>query len=228
MARFSRKNSLFQFQELMRLTYSVPDDRFFSLWDLLANQERFAMRALKGIRKGNRKKIASNLCIAFSWMMTIANRLHVDVEKNTWDRFPMACSYCKAAPCKCKKSKKEVKTKREKSDQEKPKTLSGYQEMFALIYPAGGRNLYEAGIHLAEEIGELSEAVLGFLGEHKNNQFRQVEMEIADYVSCVFGVANSAKIDLSLELENMFCDGCQVCYKSPCECNFSFIRNYKS
>lgn len=225
---FKKNNSIAQFQELMRRTYSVPDDRYYSLWDLLINQERFAMRALKGIRKGDLKKLKNNLAIAFSWMMTIGNRLHIDVEKETWKRFPFACSYCKSAPCRCKKEKEQKDKKSPIMPRKKPETLSDFQKMFGIIYPSERRTLEEAGIHLAEEIGELSEAILCYCGEHKKRQFKKIEIEIADYVSCVFGVTNSARVDMATELSKIFHHGCQVCHKVPCGCNFSFVGKYKS
>ena len=110
----------------------------------------------------------------------------------------------------------------------KPKTLADFQKMFAAVYPIQERTIEEAGIHLAEEIGELNEAVICYYGEHKRSQFRQIEIEIADYISCVFGIANSANMDLAAELSKMFYHGCQVCHKIPCGCNFYFVRKYKS
>lgn len=228
MTGFNRNNSIFHFQELVHRIYSIPDDRFFSLWDLLANHERFAMRALKGIRKKDRKKLRLNLAIAFSWMMTISNRLHIDVEKVIWNRFSFACSYCKSVPCACTKNKSFRKIIFSKKFSKKPRTLADFQEMFFLIYPPQRRTLEEAGIHLAEEIGELSEAVLCYFGEHRKKQFEQIGIEIADYASCVFGVANSAEINLANELARMFYKGCQACHKIPCGCNFSFVGKYKS
>lgn len=213
----------------MKKTYSIPDDRFYSLNDLLINQERFAMRALKGIRKQDRTKLKENLSVAFSWMMTIGNRLHIDIEDITLKRFPFTCSYCNEAPCRCKKNYKEKKKiKNVLSGRDKALRVADVQEMFEKIYPSRRRTLEEAGIHLAEEIGELGEAILYYFGEHKKSQFQQIEVEIADYVSCVFGVANSAKIDISLELAKMFRNGCQVCHSIPCRCNFSFVGKYKS
>lgn len=211
----------------MKKTYSIPDDRFYSLNDLLINQERFAMRALKGIRKKDKARLKKNLAVAFSWMMTIGNRLHIDIEDVTLKRFPLACSYCQKAPCKCKKNYKEKK-KNILGRQKRFSELADFQKMFEEIYPSSRRTPEEAGIHLAEEIGELGEAILYYFGEHKKSQFKQIEVEIADYVSCIFGVANSAKINMAEELSGIFKNGCQVCHNIPCKCNFSFVGKYKS
>jgi NTP pyrophosphatase (non-canonical NTP hydrolase) len=228
MYKYSKKESLSKFQELIQKIYGLPDDRLFSLWDLVSNQERFTMRALKGIRKNDKNKLSKNLLISFSWLMAIANRLHLDVEEETWKRFPARCSYCGTKPCSCKKQKASPKARFIRNINLKPGSLSGFQKMFSDIYPASGRSLSEAGVHLAEEMGELSEAIHCFLGEHKKNQFDQIGIEIADFISCVFGVANSAKIDVAGELAKMYFKNCHVCHEVECRCNFNFVGKYRS
>ena len=228
MYKFSSKDSLSDFQSLINDIYSLPDDRLFSLWDLVSNQERFTMRALKGIRKNDVKKIKTNLLIAFSWMMAVANRLKVDVEDIAWNRFPARCSYCGSNPCVCKKTKSSKKVNFKRNIALKPGSLAGFQKMFASIYPPSSRNILEAGVHLAEEMGELSEAIHRFLGEHKKNIFQEIEIEIADYISCIFGVANSANIQIAKELEKMYWKNCHVCHELPCECNFTSVGKFKS
>jgi NTP pyrophosphatase (non-canonical NTP hydrolase) len=228
MYKFSSKQSLSHFQQMINDIYSLPDDRLFSLWDLVSNQERFTMRALKGIRKENTKKIKLNLLIALSWTMAIANRLKIDIEDVTWNRFPFRCSYCGENPCSCKKIKSPRKAQFKRKIELKPGSLAGFQKMFASIYPSETRDLFVAGVHLAEEMGELSEAIHRFLGEHKKNLFQEIEVEIADYVSCIFGVANSANIQMAKELERMYWKNCHVCHKLPCECNFSSVGKFKS
>lgn len=228
MAKFSRKNSLHQFQKMIQEIYGLPDDRLFSIWDLLSNQERFTMRALKGIRKGNIKKLKINLLIAFSWLLAVANRLHISAEEATWARFPARCSYCGQSPCQCRKIRPSKKAKFFRDITGRPGNLAGFQKMFRLIYSPESRSLFEAGVHLAEEMGELSETIHCYLGEHQKRQFRQIEIEIADYISCIFGVANSAKIDVPKELEKFYWKNCHDCHKLPCECNFTTVAKFKS
>lgn len=229
MNKLSKNFTLPEFQNLINKIYSLPDDRLFSLWDLVSNQERFTMRALKGIRKDDTKKLTLNILVSFSWLMAIGNRLHIDVEKVIWERFSGTCSYCRKAPCICRKNKniKRVKSNKSKSFS-KPKTFEDFQNMFRMIYPPDKRTLPEVGVHLAEEMGELSEAIHIFLGEHRAKEFKDIEDEIADYVSCIFGVANSSNINVSKELFIMYKNNCHVCHKAPCVCNFSSVAKYKS
>jgi NTP pyrophosphatase (non-canonical NTP hydrolase) len=228
MAKFNKNQSIREFQRFIGEVYGLPDDRLYSIWDLITHNQRFAMRALKGIRKGEARKIKINLLIALSWLMAIANRLHIDVEEGVWKRFPMLCSYCAHLPCVCKKKKPSSRQKVKINNMLRPKTLADFQEMFAKIYPSTKRTLSDAGVHLAEEVGEIGEAVHVYLGQHKHSQFNDVKSEIADLVSCIIGVANSAQIDLASELASIFKNDCHICRKSPCICSFTKVAQLKS
>lgn len=221
MFKFSASQKISDFQKFVQDVYGLPDDRLFSLSDLVSNQERFTMRAF--------------LLIAFSWVFAIANRLKIDVEESVWKRFPYACSYCGKAPCQCKKIKTEKRPACRQAGKKliakndlKPQDLAGFQKMFEKIYPSPSRTLTWAGVHLAEETGELSESIHSFLGEHKQAQFDSIEEELADFISCVFGVANSAKIDTAKEMAKMYSKNCHICHAAPCCCKFSFVAKLKT
>ena len=228
MASFRKNQSLQDLQGIIGQIYNLPNDRDYSLPDLLTQQQRFSMRALKGIRKGDSRKIQNNLLISISWLMSIANRLHIDVENEVWQRFPGVCSYCGQSPCVCKSRKVNSRRKIIKKSGNKPASLRQVQQMFGEIYPANQRSLIEAGVHLAEEMGEVSEAVHNFMGLHKESNFKEISAEIADYMSCIFGVANSADIDLAGKLAERFSYGCHVCKHTPCSCSYKFVSQYTS
>lgn len=226
--KFSKNGSLADFQNFIRSVYGKHDDQFYSIWDLMSNLERFAMRALKGIRKGDKKKLIENLMVSFSWEMAIANRLHIELEDRVWQRFPAFCSYCGSEPCICKKTKPKKRPRIAIRRSLRPKTLKQFQEMFGKIYPAKSRTLAHAGVHFAEEVGEVSEAIHAYLGEHKQKQLQFIRNEMADFVSCVFGVANSAGINMAKELSKMYYKNCHACHESPCTCSFSYTVLFKS
>ena len=226
--RFPENESLRYYQRLTKDVYTIPSDRYFSVPDLLMNQQRFTMRALKGIRKGDQKKLVRNLLIAFCWGMAIPNRFQFDIEDLVWRRFPMLCSYCGTRPCSCRKMKPTKRLRIRRVKALRPKRLLDFQKMFLEIYPPETRTLQHAGVHLGEEMGEVSEAVHTYFGEHKKKQLEAVKEEIADYLSCIFGVANSAGINIARESAKMFSKNCYVCHKIPCECAFSFISTFKS
>lgn len=228
MASFSRNQTLVEFQQLIAFVYGLTDDRYYSLWDLLIHQQRFATRALKGIRKGERQKTLTNLLIALSWLAAIANRLHIDLADEIWRRFPDRCSYCSQSPCCCQQTKP---TKRAALTIEKksPKlSVEQLQAMFKRIYPPGKRTLADAGMHFAEELGEVSEAIDNFLGRHEERQFTEIGVELADVISCVFGIANSADFDVALALESMYKRDCHICHQAPCVCSFTSIMSIET
>ncbi len=224
---FKASQSLREFQETIKIIYGLPDDRMYSTEDILT-QQRFAMRTLKGIRKNDPEKITLNLMIALSWLMTLSNRLQIDTTKEVWKRFPGICSYCGEKPCVCKKVKVLQRKKIDTNISREPVTIQKFQEMFETIYPSSKRTLADAGIHFAEEVGEVSEAIHNYLGQHLEKQFNDIELEIADEISCIFGVANSAHINIAEELAVMFADGCHICHHAPCECSFSFVSQIKT
>ena len=228
MSSFPNNGSLSRFQAFINDIYGLPDDRMFSIFDLLSNMERFTMRAIKGIRKGDPEKTRINLLISFSWCMAIANRLHIDLESIIWERFPDACSYCGSEPCACKSTKNTERVSLNPDPDKKPISLSAFQDMFERIYPSADRTLNSAGVHLAEETGEVCEAISVFLGEHKPDQFKAIAEELADYTSCLFGVANSLPFSLADTLAEHYTDNCHACHNAPCTCGFSYIAKFDS
>jgi len=220
--------SVEEVQNFIKIVYDEKNSRHYSAWDTLSNIQRFSMRSLKGIRKNNYEKTRLNLLITISWFMSFLNRLHIDLEKETWERFPYLCSYCASCPCVCKKTKTQTRKKPKIETKLKPENLKGFQEMFEKIYPSENRTLEHAGIHLAEEVGELSEAFHVFQNNHSNQSFAQVILESADLLSCILGVANSLKINVADELAQMFSNGCHACKKSPCACTFEETAKFKS
>lgn len=228
MTQLKRNDSLAKLQQFSHHVYGLSDDRYFSLEDLLANQTRFTMRAIKGIRKQNKRRLKHNLIIALSWSMAVSNRLHIAIEDVVWERFPMLCSYCGHKPCVCKKEKIKNRVNITKKYDLRPGTIAGFQRMFEEIYPSSDRTLDIAGVHLAEEMGEVLEAVSVFNGQHRPQQFKDVSDELADWISCVFGVANSAGIDVAKELEVLFYNNCHVCHTAPCSCSYTSVATYQS
>lgn len=228
MLRFLRSGSISDLQKINTEIYGVPDDRFFSMPDLLSNQIRFTMRALKGIRQNNFKKVKLNTAIAFSWLLAITARLHIDMEKVLWRRFPFACSYCGICPCKCKKRKPSKRKVVKLRKSIRPQSLDDFQQMFAKIYPSSSRTTEAAAIHLAEEMGELSEATNTYFAEHHQKQFLVIQNEVADYISCLFSMANSTNINLAGDLSRMYQRNCHICHRAPCICSFTFVSNFKS
>ena len=156
------------------------------------------------------------------------NRLHIDLEKEIWNRFPYMCSYCAHCPCVCKTQKVKTRKRVVFNEKKRPKTLADFQNMFQAIYPSKTRSLEHSGIHLAEEMGELSEAVLQYQGLRKKEDLAKIAQEAADFFSCLMGVLNSMHVSVAKEFSTLFSHNCHVCRKAPCECSFIDITKFKS
>ena len=228
MASVKQNTTIREYQDFVKEVYGLPNDRYFSLWDMVSNMERFMMRGLKGIRKNDKEKIKINLLLAFSWFISIINQLHINIENQTWKRFPYLCSYCGSCSCSCKERKLEKRQNVSMDESKRPRTLEEFQDMFSKIYPAETRTIEHAGIHLTEEAGEFSEALLTYRGGHKDEDFKNLELEAADFFSCIMSVFNSLGMSAAKELSVMFSNNCHVCKSAPCTCNFKDITDFKS
>jgi len=228
MASIKKDTTINEYQDFVREVYGLNNDRYFNVGDMLTQIQRFAMRGLKGIRKDDREKIKINLLVSLSWFMSLLNQLHIKIENEVWKRFPYLCSYCGSCPCCCKEKHVKERQKVFVDESKRPKTLQDFQNMFNKIYPPEKRSQQDAGIHLAEELGEFSETILTYLGRHKDEDFGNIALETADLFSCFAGVFNSAGINLAEELSSMFSENCHDCKKSPCQCSFLEIMEYES
>jgi len=228
MPSIDENSTLRQFQDFVEEVYSLPNDRHYSMGDMLSNYSRFNMRALKGIRKNDLEKAKANLLITLSWFCSIMNRLHIDLANEVWSNFPYKCTYCNSCPCICKEEKSDTRQSVQADSNKRPSTIREFQEMFQQIYPAEKRTLEHAAVHLAEELGEFSEAILVFRGSHGDDHFRGIAMEAADIFSCAMGVFNSLGVDVQKELSRIFSENCHVCKKAPCECTFDYVMNFRS
>lgn len=227
MSKIKENSTLNDFQKFVCEVYGLPNDRHFSTNDMLVNIQRFLMRGLKGIRKEDVEKTKFNLIISLSWTMSLLNQLHIKIDDEIWKRFPYSCHYCGTCPCSCKNKKVQkrgIKNNRKK----RPMAIRAFQEMFEKIYPSKQRSIQQAGVHLAEESGELSEAFLLYRGNHNPKYFESIKLEAADLMSCIFAVFNSLGLNMAKELSIIFSNNCHECKKAPCVCNFNDVMNYKS
>lgn len=228
MASLSKTVTFREYADFINNVYGTPNDRHYTVWDMLINIQRFSMRGIKGVRKGNKEKVKINLIIALSWYVSLLNRLHIDLERIVWDRFPFLCSYCGKAPCSCKAEKVQERQTIRKDDSKKPTSIDGFQNMFMMIYPPEGRSPSDAAIHLAEELGELSEAFHIYMGYRNEALLENLYLEAADLFSCIIGVFNSLDINCADELSKLFYYNCHVCHNLPCTCNFKFVNSFRS
>ena len=228
MAQVTPNTTIQEYQDFVREVYSVPNDRYYDTNNMLTNIQRFVMRGIKGIRKNDNGKITLNLLIAQSWFMSLMNRFHIPLEKAVWERFPFRCSYCAQCPCVCKAQKVTARVHSTPNTTNMPRAYEDFQAMFMKIYPPSTRSIEHAGIHLSEELGELSEAVLKYQGMRDEESLKEITAEAADFFSCLMGVFNSLNFPTAKELSALFSNNCHICKKAPCECTHAFVTAFES
>ena len=219
--------SIQQLHLFIKEVYEIPNNRKFELGEMLDNVQRFGMRGLKGIRKKDVAKTKKNAMISLSFFISLLNRLGIDLEEETWRRFPYVCSYCNNCPCSCKELRPEQRQKVRADESKRPDTLQEFQEMFNMIYPSQARTIEHAGVHLAEEMGEVSESIWAYKNTKTEEEFDAVKLEAADYFSCIIGVFNSLNINLAEELATLYHKNCHECKNAPCTCTYPKIKSYK-
>ena len=210
--------SLREFQEFNNGLYEIVDDRNYGITDLLSYLLRHATHILKAVRKAEHESTVYHLCMAFSWALAIANRLHIDVSREMWNRFPGVCPYCTAAPCCCKQRASERRLADASPKTEAPASLPAWQEMFSDIYP--NNSTQDSAMHLAEEVGELSEAIRNYLATHREDLFDKNVEELVDVIANLFGIATCLGYDLGAESARYFKSGCPKCNHAPCGCGY--------
>jgi NTP pyrophosphatase (non-canonical NTP hydrolase) len=216
-----REWSLTDFQALNQGIYGVQNDRNFEAADMASRIHSYITRVLKAVRKNNTEHACYHLAMGFSWSLALANRLHINLDDQMWERFPGYCPYCLKTPCSCKE-RAEERGQRQPIG-ERPTTLRQFQNMLRGIYP--NNTLKDAAMHLAEESGELGENVEFFRGTHDPEHFNEIVIELVDVVTNICAVASCLGVDLAVEMEHNMGDGCPKCHESPCGCGYTVAKS---
>ena len=219
---FNRRSSLRSLQGLNQNVYGVTNDRNFSIIDMQSRLHRHTTQILKCVRKEDGRTIRYHLCSSLSWCMALANRLHFDVANEMWVAFPGVCPYCLSTPCACKKQRRQQRQKNIAPTRRQPVSLSAWQKMFWRIYP---NIVIKSAIHLAEEAGEVDEALRNHLATHNAEWLRKATEEIIDTVTNIFAVASCLDINLAEEAVEYFADGCPGCKTAQCQCGYATVDN---
>jgi len=210
-------SSLARFQSLNKEIYLATNDCNHSNMEMFSRLHRHITQVLKAVRKKKHETMGYHLCMALSWSFALANRFHINLANEMWEFFPGFCLYCSDAPCSCKERARERRKLKGESNGEQPVSLFDWQAMFAKIYP---NVVINSAMHLAEEAGEVDEAIRNYSATHDPNWFRKIVEELVDVITNIFGVANCLHINLAVGMAGYFGDGCSKCHKSPCDCGY--------
>lgn len=172
---------------------------------------------------------------ALAWWLTLCGKLGVrSVEEMIWDKFPGVCTYCQKKPhesdiCLEKKAVsggppwEVLATLGENA--ERPRRLRDWQTMFASIYPVQQTEEYGPSFaRLAEELGELAEAIRvfssepGYLLSEAADVFAWL-MHIQNILHSKSGTAGARRGEaLEVAFVNSYPDGCLACKQRRCAC----------
>lgn len=172
---------------------------------------------------------------AFGWWLALCGKLGVkSVEQMVWDKFPSVCAYCHKQPhdpdiCLHQKALSAgpawstLASLGERA--QRPATVGDWQRMFSKIYPAQQTEEYGPSFaRLAEELGELAEAIRVFRSEPG-----YVLSEAADVFAWLMHIQNisdtkaGAKVEdrgkaLETALAKAYPGGCAECRNVICNC----------
>ncbi len=214
----TNQSSLRQFQELNRNIYGIVNDQSYGTSELLFCLQRHITQVLKAVRKGKPADIPYRLCMALSYSLALCNRFHIDLAENMWECFPGYCPYCGGTPCNCKeRAEARLPMTILSHPSSKPLALYEWQAMFGRIYQ---NPVQDSAMHLAEEAGEVAEAMRSYAATHSAPWFQKIVEELVDLVTNLFGVANGLKLDLASLMVCYFANGCPKCCRMLCGCDY--------
>ena len=90
--------------------------------------------------------------------------------------------------------------------------------MFKKIYP--NDSLEKLLTEFYNNLEKLNHYLRLFLREKKKSQFAQIEKISIDHFVYLLRIYNLNNFDLEKEFTKLFKNGCYVCHKIPCECNY--------
>ena len=198
--------------------YQVPDDRLYTIEDLLYNHQKFVSLFIEGKDRDKTKSALINLMVALAWYLALANRYHIDLESLLWKRYSYKCPFCLEIPCICDEKEVSKAQKTGRPSSRMPENITEWQKMVEKIYPVEKSDDFILKVHT--HIDRLNSAFRLFMREKKKKQFHSIENEIVDYCVTLVRIFNYYHFDIEKEYIKMFSNGCYVCQQIPCQCNY--------
>lgn len=193
------------------------------------------LSALASSKKKSSVNPEAHIAKAFGWWLALCGKLGIrSVEQMIWDKFPAKCAYCHKQPhdpdiClheKAKSAGPNWPVLASLGDQgRRPSRVSEWQAMFSRIYPAQQTEDYGPSFaRLAEELGELAEAIRVFRSEPG-----YVLSEAADVFAWLMHIQNISDTKalvkpaergsaLETALAKLYPGGCAECSNMICTC----------
>ncbi len=209
-------SSLKEWQKFSEEVYGEKNKRDYTLKDLVLRLCEEVGCISEALRKDSDQEIVKAIPRFFVWLLAFSVMYPTDIEGTVWDKYNGCCPYC-GASVNCFCLSVEAKPDRwYKSDKDMPKSLSDWQKMFSDIYGRINNILpkVSVGLHLAEEVGELSMAFRLRQREGETNLFN----EMADVMAWLFSLCSRVGVDLAKETWKKYPGICDTCISPKCEC----------
>jgi len=172
-----------------------------------------------------------------SWLISLCNKLDINLGDVFTRRFPMFCPYCLSSPCICFKTNKSPvfyvpahKVQEELDwkyqtykNNNSPISFDECIKNINIIYPSNEIVWHYGGpwhhfVKMQEEVSEIHEAVSKFTAGKK--PIETVGEEVSDTLAWIVGAwaIVNPKISLDGSIIDYYIDGCPVCNAAPCRC----------
>lgn len=218
-----RPQTLYEWHEMFMDIYGERNKKMTrsEIWLHLVEE---AGEVADDLRYEDFEKLQEDLPDVLAWLCGFAGAvLGRNLEEIVWEWYPSICPRCgKEKLCTCiaqipRPSKDLELLKRfRRSEQKKPSSLEGWQEMFTEIYGNINKIMSRSaiGFHLMEEIGEVAREI-------RRADWKKCEEEVADVFAFIIALVMKLPEfgNLSDALWNRYLDRkCWKCNKEKCEC----------
>ncbi len=220
----SRSASVSTFRDLQRRNaevYGYQNDIHLEKLDFAMKAHRYAGMAAKYWHQKKVQQIPTLVLWTFSWNLALANRMHIDLQEEVWNRFPGHCPYCGKVPHDYGNCKKWAEGRVVLPPScARVQTVDEFQDMFARIYP--NNNVSFAFLQFVNEPSEVCEALQLFNASHLPRDYEKVREECIDVVANTFAVANILGIRIADLHDEALKDGCPNCHLASCRCGITY------
>lgn len=229
--------SLEDFQANLNYIYGEKNkDRSFEyIYSYLSRNSAYLSRSV--LREG---KVEEFYVKTLSWLISMSNKLDINLQDCLFKKFPDACPYCTAKPCECIQNHKKPSSPKpaykikERLDSLyltiinaqpiRKTTIDSMVLMMNEIYPSNQAvwTIHGSFYHFTrifEELGEIHEAYTAYAKDESRKI--NLEEEIADLTAWLLSAwkIQNPQSSLMETLRDYYISGCPVCKKEKCQCN---------
>ncbi len=198
--------------------YAEKDKRDYTTKDLVLRLSEEMALIAESLRKEAREELVYRVPRLFVWLFAFCSMHSLDLEDTLWSKYRGCCPYCGAkTSCFCIANESKGHLYHAEDDVARPVTVSEWQQFLFRIYGRINKllPLTTVGLHLAEEVGELSRA---FRLQERDGK-KPLCDEVADTMAWLFALSSKLHIDLGEVMWEAYPGVCDVCCRPKCECS---------